>query len=108
MGGVNPPVCKAGAKWVSGRLGKGCLAPFTGADWRAFQAFFHLVELLACSDLFQRPHVIAAMRSTLLCMQPQCRSLAKAGIPHVLDWGDEETLWAEIWGVVRVTAEADT
>jgi hypothetical protein len=90
------PYCKTAQKWVRERLGKSVFAPFTGQDFRAFQAFVHLLDLYACSDAAGREHALLAMRSCIAAMQPKTRWVAKGTIPHVLDWGDEERIWSKL------------
>ena len=91
--------CKSARKWVCNRLqNRYAFAPFTGQDARAFDAFAHLLELYLGSDMDGRDAAVAAMGAVLLAMQPKCRPLAKAAIPWMLDWSDEETLWEEIGG----------
>lgn len=75
---------------------KGAFAPFTGQDWKAFHAFVHLVELYAVGDTRGRTHALTAMAATIQAMQDHTRYLAKLAIPAVLDWSDEEPLWAKI------------
>jgi hypothetical protein len=88
------PCCQTGPKWVCDRLkDKNALAPLTGQDWRALQAFVHLVALYGSSDTDGRGHAIEAMRHTVVAMQSSTRHLAKAAIPHMLDWDDEERVW---------------
>jgi len=93
------PYCQTGPKWVADRMArergdKSALAPLTGQDWRAFKAFFHLVALWGACD--EPAHAVAAMYHVLQAMQPHTRQLAKAGIPHVLDWSHEAEIWRAI------------
>ena len=98
------PICETGPTWVRNRLqDKQALAPLTGQDCRALSAFFHLVALYGNADEDGRASAVWAMSHTLEAMQPSTRHLAKAGIPHVLDWSDEESLWRH---VSQSTAEA--
>jgi hypothetical protein len=91
------PYCQTGPKWVMARLkDKSALAPLTGQDWRALTAFFHLVALYGNSDEDGRASALLAMFHTVQAMQPSTRHLAKAGIPHVLDWSDEDRIWSEL------------
>lgn len=90
------PFCKTGPRWLNERLGRGCLAPLTGQDASALSAFVHCLELYARADRQGSDRAIEAMRATVRAMQPKCRHLAKATIPHVLDWADEDRLWASI------------
>ena len=92
-----PPYCQSGPRWVRERLkDKQALAPLTGTDWRAFKAFFHLVDLYGNTGGDERRSVVLAMAYTLQVMQPSTRHLAKAGIPHVLDWSHEDEIWRVI------------
>ena len=75
---------------------RSALAPLTGQDARALKAFLHLVELYGNSDEDGRGAALWAMSHTLQAMQPSTRHLAKAGIPHVLDWGHEEEIWRQV------------
>lgn len=94
------PFCKSGPAWVRNRLhDKYALAPLTGQDWRALYAFFHLVDLYGSSDGAGRRAAVIAMAHTALAMQPSTRHLAKAGIPHVLDWSHEAEIWQQIEAV---------
>jgi hypothetical protein len=95
------PYCQTGPKWVADRVAretgnKAALAPLTGQDWRAFNAFFHLVALWGACDEPAEAHAVAAMYHALQAMQPHTRQLAKAGIPHVLDWSHEDQIWLAI------------
>lgn len=93
------PPCVAGPRWLkqpAGTRGKLSLAPLTGQDTRALHAFVHLLELYACSDDDGHEAAIVAMRAVLGAMQPSTRHLAKASIPFVLDWGDEDRLWVDL------------
>jgi hypothetical protein len=88
------PCCQSGPRWICERLrNKDALAPLTGQDWRALAAFFHLVALYGNSDRDGRAAAVAAMYHTVRAMQSSTRHLAKAGIPHVLDWSHEEEIW---------------
>jgi hypothetical protein len=91
------PYCQTAPRWIAQRLkDKHALAPLTGQDGRALSAFVHLVALYGQSDGEGRAHAIAAMAHTVRAMQPSTRHLAKAAIPHMLDWDDEPALWQEI------------
>jgi hypothetical protein len=94
MSAKEKPYCQTAGKWICGRLhDRYALAPLTGQDARAFKAFFHLVELYGACDEPGQAHAIAALYHTVQAMQPSTRHLAKAGIPHVLDWCHEEEIW---------------
>jgi hypothetical protein len=102
------PFCESAQRWVVERLkDRAAFAPMTGQDSRAFTAFVHLVELYSVSDSTGRRSAIEAMTHTLRAMQASTRHLAKAAIPHVLDWADEDRIWQQITAVAaRTTAEA--
>lgn len=92
-----PPCCRTAPRWVQERLGdRQCLAPLTGQDSLALAAFTHLVTLYGCSDIEGRQAAVDAMAAVLRAMQTKCWPLAKASIPHMLDWGHEEEIWAQI------------
>jgi hypothetical protein len=94
---IEKPCCQTGPKWVKNRLGdKHALAPLTGQDWPALQAFFHLVTLYGNSDGDGRRYALLAMAYTVRAMQPSTRHLAKAGIPAVLDWSHEQEIWQQL------------
>jgi hypothetical protein len=90
------PLCQTAQKWICGRLGRHALAPLTGQDSRALVAFVHLVALYGNSDGDGRRCALVAMASTVRAMQPSTQHLAKAVIPHVLDWSDEDPIWQRI------------
>ncbi len=93
------PCCQTGPTWIKNRLkDKSALAPLTGQDWEALRAFFHLVALWGSSDSDGRACALVAMFWTVQAMQPSTRHLAKAGIPHVLDWSHEEEIWRALEG----------
>lgn len=108
------PFCQTGPKWVADRVAretgdKAALAPLTGQDARAFAAFFHLVVLYGNSDEVGRNAAVAAMYHTVRAMQPSTRYLAKAGIPHVLDWSHEAEIWRAISDyAVAILGRADS
>lgn len=91
------PCCQTGPTWIRARLkDKAALAPLTDQDWRALQAFIHLVALYGNSDAVGQNYALLAMSHTVAAMQPSTRHLAKAVIPHVLDWGDEARIWNQL------------
>lgn len=91
------PFCQTGPAWVKNRLkDKYALAPLTGQDWCALYAFFHLVNLYGHADGDGRRSALLAMAYTVRAMQPKTRHLAKAGIPHVLDWSHEDEIWRQL------------
>lgn len=90
------PICQRTPGWLTHHCGKHALAPLTGQDSRALQAFVHLLDLYALADEKGRCRAVIALHSTLQAMQPSVRPLAKRTIPQSLDWGDEEPLWQRI------------
>lgn len=92
----SPPACQQAPKFVRHHLGRGCLAPLTGQDHRAFTAFAHLMELYAVADDPGRSATLVALHGTLATIQPHLRDLCKKLVPMVLDWSDEERVWCEI------------
>lgn len=95
------PFCQTGPKWIRDRFlretgDKYALAPLTGQDARALSAFLHLVQLYGNSDGEGRRCALRAMAFTIRAMQPSTRHLAKAGIPHVLDWSHEDEIWRQL------------
>lgn len=98
---VQKPVCQTGPKWISDRIlreqdVKYALAPLTGQDARALSAFLHLVRLYGSADEEGRRSAVLAMAHTVRAMQPSTRHLAKAGIPHCLDWSHEPEIWSQL------------
>lgn len=101
------PICQTTPTWIRHRLqDRSALAPLTGQDWRALEAFLHLVALYGNSDETGRQCAVMGMACCVCAMQPTTRFLAKAGIPHVLDWSDEDRLWAQIETVALNTTAA--
>lgn len=84
------PYCRQIGRWLKGR--ELSTAALTGTDVRALEAFVHLVSLWP----FDRFNAEMGMRFALLAMQQKCWPLAKACIPMVLDWSDEDRLWDEL------------
>jgi hypothetical protein len=102
------PVCESGPKWLKevaavypSRIGletprNNVLAPLTGQDYQAYRTFLHALELLGYSDSEGRVHAMACMKHAVSAMQPHTRWIARATIPHLLDWEDQHTVWAQI------------
>lgn len=76
------------------KLRKGCLAPLTGTDVRALNAFVACLELVCYCD--SQEHALGAASMVLHEMQPSTRWIARELIPFVLDWGDRERLWPSL------------
>jgi hypothetical protein len=101
------PYCQTAQQWVRERLkDRQAFAPLTGQDWRAWTSFVHLVALYGASDDHGQHSAVLAMAACLSAMQPSTRYLAKAVIPHVLDWGHEERIWRQIEQVAENVTEA--
>lgn len=91
------PCCQTGPSWLRQHANdRSVLAPLTGQDRRALAAFLHLLELYSVADDDGRGATLNAMAYTILAMQSSTRHLAKAMIPHVLDWNDEDRIWTMI------------
>lgn len=95
------PFCQSGPKWIRDRIlretgDSHALAPLTGQDSRALSAFLHLVQLYGNADADGQRWALLAMAFTVRAMQPSTRHLAKAGIPHVLDWSHEAEIWQQL------------
>lgn len=103
------PVCQSGPTWIRRRLQSNqALAPLTSQDWPALQAFLHLVELYGNADDEGRRCALAAMAWSVCAMQPSTRHLAKAGIPHVLDWSHEAEIWDQVQMLVDIAIAPTT
>jgi len=70
--------------------GIGALAPLTGTDCRALDAFVECLKLYAYNS---SERALMAARLVLFEMQDSTRWIARELIPFVLDWGDRERLW---------------
>ena len=102
------PVCQSGPKWLRevaidfwSRIGlkapcKTIFAPLTGQDSQAYSVFLHALNLYCYSDGAGTRHALLCMKHAVLAMQEHTRWIARESIPHVLDWGDRETLWPRI------------
>lgn len=112
MSAKEKPVCQAGPAWLRNvastyptRIGleqpmKSVLAPLTGQDYQAYRTFLHALELYGYCDTEGRKHALACMKHAVSAMQPHTRWIARATIPHLLDWSDQQTLWPKIMGEV--------
>lgn len=75
---------------------RSAFAPFTGADFPAWHAFLHLIELWGRT---RDPSVIIAMKTVLQVAQwrnQDVMAVFKKSIPAILDWVDEPVLWKQI------------
>lgn len=75
-----------------GRLMPEHLGALTGQDSRALDAIAACWELLAASD--DGEPVLAAVRSLLTQLQPQCHRFARELVARSLDWDDRIRVWA--------------
>jgi hypothetical protein len=104
------PVCQAGPKWLKEvatcyhtRIGlseprKDILAPLTGQDYQAYKTFLHALELYNYCDSDGEQHALLCMKHAVMAMQEKTRWIARATIPHLLDWETHKTLWPKILG----------
>lgn len=102
------PVCESGPKWLKevatvypSRIGlenpvRNPLAPLTGQDYQAYRTFLHALELYGYCDDEGRRHALLCMKHAVSAMQPHTQWIARASIPHLLDWGDQQSLWPQI------------
>jgi hypothetical protein len=98
------PHCETVMPWLKANLGKHCLAPLTGTDFRALQAAVQIIELSAYDD---SPEVIEAFAKIVRRMQPKCQGLAYYAIAYVLDWGDRSRIWRQAGLPERKAAPAE-
>jgi hypothetical protein len=110
MSAKEKPVCQAGPIWLKevaknlwSRIGlkESCthpLAPLTGQDYQAYKTFLHALQLYSYCDGEGSKHAMMCMQHAVMAMQPHTRWIARASIPHVLDWGDQQKLWPLIAG----------
>lgn len=103
------PVCESGPSWLKevaknfwSRIGlkescKSPLAPLTGQDYQAYRTFLHALELYGYCDDQGREHALRCMHHAVSAMQPHTRWVARASIPHLFDWGHQQTLWPLIF-----------
>lgn len=93
---MRKPPCVSALCFVKHHLGKSALAPHTGQDFAALNAFAHLCELYAVADTKGREECLKAMSATLACAQRSTWDTFAKCIPHSLDWSDEARIWALI------------
>lgn len=99
------PVCQSAPTWLRevatnlwSRIGlkesnKRPFAALTGQDSKAYETFIHALQLWGYSDDEGREHAMLCMQHAVSAMQPHTRWVCRASIPHLLDWGDQQTLW---------------
>ena len=95
MASREKPLEKEMAIFVKAHLGKNVFAPFTGTDYRAWNAWCHLLRLYGVSE---DPRAISAMRETLRCAQRKewIWEVFVQTIPGALDWGYVKRMWPKI------------
>ncbi|MFO0580501.1 MAG: hypothetical protein U1A78_41550 [Polyangia bacterium] len=77
---------KRAAAFIKHRCGPRWLAPFTGNDYPAFEAFCSLVALWSRADLSHRAAAVMGMRGALTAMQESVRHVAYLAIVAIGDW----------------------
>ena len=82
--------CRAITAWLSGNLGKRCLAPLSHTDWYALEAVVHIVRLYSIKE---DPDVAKAFGYVVRQMQPQTREFAYHAIAEGTDWYFRPILW---------------
>ena len=75
------------------RIKKGTLAPLTGTDFRALEAFVAFVKLYSYTN---DRRLLKGAFVALSAMQESTRWVARELIAFVLDWSDRERLWPVI------------
>lgn len=90
------PRCKDAVSWMRGNYGRGCLAPLTGTDWRAWRALVHVWDLWVYTE---SERVLGAALELLHQMQHQTRDHALAVVPFAGNWTDELKLRA--WFIAK-------
>lgn len=86
------PVCETVMPWLRANLGKRCLAPLTGCDWRALKAAAQIIDLYCyCPN----PAVAQSFGLVVSQMQEATRELAYHAVAHVMNWEDRSRLWIE-------------
>ena len=88
------------AAFVRGHLGRGCFAPLTGTDTRAWYAFCYLLELYGAS---RSTPSFEALKACYRCTlrggtheQLNVAEVFRQTIPALLDWSDVGRLWPHI------------
>lgn len=119
MSAKEKPVCQSGPKWLTevaknlwSRIGlresnKRPFAPLTGQDYPAYRTFLHALELYIYCDDEGRKHALLCMYHAVKAMQPHTQWVCRASIPHLLDWGDQQTLWPQILSAGNEVKEAE-
>lgn len=116
MSAKEKPVCQSAPTWLRevaknlwSRIGlkESCKTPFaalTGQDSRAYSTFIHALHLWGYCDDEGRRHAMMCMHHAVQAMQPHTRWVARASIPHLLDWDDQQKLWPLIIAEEEVSA----
>lgn len=84
------PKCATLLPWLKANLGKHCLGPLTGTDYRALAAAVQIIDLYAET---RDRSIIEAFAIAVLCMQSGTQELAYHAIAHVMDWPDRAEIW---------------
>lgn len=84
---------KLAIRFLKTHYGRAVFAPFTGQDSAAWRAFVASLELYALGDGHGQTCAVHGMRAAVSAMQSSTQWIAKATIPAVLDWSDEDRLW---------------
>lgn len=102
MAAREKPLEKEMAYFVRAHLGRGVFAPFTGTDYRAWNAWCHLLRLYGVSG---DTKAIDALRATLECAQrKECIwEVFVQTIPGALDWGYVKEIWPRIVDAIPPT-----
>lgn len=83
-------------RWMQRQYGRGCLAPMTGQDSRAWAAFLLLLDLYSAADNPGRYRALRAMTETILAAQRSVAALFTQVVPFVIDGRDGVTLQREL------------
>lgn len=96
-----PPACKIFQRFLRANFGRGFLGACTGQDFRALEAFAHLLDCYGSADEEGRTALITCMGTLLRAMQPKIHETAKAMIPAILDYGFVDQMWPGIQRAYR-------
>lgn len=95
------PRCASGKTWLRNRLGRDALAPLTGQDMRALEAYLHLLELYFASDEIGERCAYVAIGCAIAAAQPSVWHVFRAAIPWAREWDDEARLWPAFEAAAR-------
>lgn len=91
-----PARCADALRWLAANDHD--LAPLTGQDRRALDAFAHLIELYTVADVEGQRAALDAMTATVRAMQEHTRPLCRELIAWAMNWDDRGPVWARITG----------